>query len=210
MSNCHKCYWADRDGDTHLQAVHMEPDFLNPYIGPGDSPPDIRIVQSCGVGSSFWKNFGAQDHNCNKFVDEADQQELEQGEIADKRATWAHPTSRTQLPKTQNTMLIIERMAGGSNAAFNILTDLMAYHFDYMVPTITHLDDMNMRGDQIAIAFSYAGDLRNLIELARARDKGMIGAVNSGYKKSKEEKAITRGAHLYGHKPGKTILRKPK
>jgi hypothetical protein len=201
MANCPGCYWADRHPDTHIQAKHFEPDYLNQNIKAGAAPPDIRVVRSCGAGARFFESFGSQEHNCQHFIDEAQASEEEEEQIEKKRAKWKHPTSRKRLPVTQNMLLVIERMAEGNNAAFDLLTDMMAQAGDDLPAILTILDDMNIRGGQIAVANSYCNENElGLIEAVKARDPAMVGYVNKHYKRSETERAVVRGAHLYGHK----------
>lgn len=209
MANCHKCYWADRHPETHVQEKHMEPDYLNQNMKPGQSPPDIRIVRSCGAGAKFFKNFGMQDHNCNRFEDESEAQAEEQAEIEVERAKWKHPTERLQLPTTQNMLLVIERMAAGSNPAYDILTDMMGVFGDELPHTLTHLDDMNIRGGQLVHALDWAkGDLQTLAKAAKERSLPLVSYVNQHFSGAKKERAVPRGAHLYGHKPSSKTKKK--
>jgi hypothetical protein len=195
-----------------MQVKHIEPDYLSQTVKPGAELPDIRIIKSCGAGAHFYKNFGHQDHNCNKFEDESEAQAAEEADIEEKRKAWSHPTSRIRLPATRNVMLVIERMAAKNNEAFDILTDLMALHFDEFAKTVSHLDDMNIRGGQIVFAHKYAGTLDRLIVCARERDPDMVAEVNRLYPYSEKEEAVERGAHLYGHKVATTkkVLKKKK
>lgn len=202
MANCPGCYWADRDPKTRKQVVQTEPDFLAQNMKPGGDVPDVRVVKSCGAGAFFFKSFGAQSHNCKKFIDNK-QAEAEDAAAAEtRRAEWKHPTSRAGLPKTQNVLELIEVMAEKDNEAFDILFTVMGYP-EKIGPFIEDLDDMNIRGPQIKIALEAAGDIEDLITLATERAKGLVTYVNENYENSAEERAVKEGAARYGHGPAK-------
>lgn len=204
MANCQTCFWADRHPDTYIQDKHFEPDFLAQNIKPGAQLPDVRIVKSCGADSKYYKSYGNNPHNCIQYENEKDAEQEQQLDIDAKREEWTTPTSRIQLTVTRNVLIVIERMSLNSGEAMDILLDVMGMYPDDLASTITHLDDMNIRGPQICFAFDYCdGDPAKLVRAAKARDKRMVKFINDQYKHSKTEEAVQRGAHLYGHKPAK-------
>lgn len=74
-------------------------------------------------------------------------------------------------------------MAEGNIGALNVLMALSRHDFNGFV-AILDLDDMNMRGEQIWIAFKYHCDqsIAKLMELCRNRDKAMVDHVNREHK----------------------------
>jgi hypothetical protein len=208
MSNCHTCHWADRDPKTGVQVIHKEPDFLSPDIDPRTgNVPDVRIVQSCGRGVFYYKTYGARDHDCKKYEDAAKAQAAEAAEEEEKSKEWKTPTSRAKLPKTENSLQLIEDMAEKHTPAFDLLFDVMGLHFEKLVPLIKNLDDMNIRGKQIMLALDYSdGDIESLAHNAKVRSTGMIAYVNENYANVDKEKAVKRDASKYGHGPAKRIV----
>jgi hypothetical protein len=79
---------------------------------------------------------------------------------------------------------------------------------NFMMGTLLHLDDMNIRGSQIWIAFKdYCGEnLESFIELVKQRDPNMVDMVNQASLKGwtgTQCKAVTQGASFSS---GRTLL----
>lgn len=205
MSNCHTCHWADRDPETGEQVIHMEPDFLNPSVKPGGAVPDVRVVHSCGRGAHYYRTYGQRDHDCAKFEDATEAAEAQEKLVAKKRKTWKSPTSRAKLPQTTNSLQLIEDMSEGSTEASNIFFDVMGLRFEKLGALIKNLDDMNIRGKQVDLAFGLYDDLDKFIDAAERRSSKMVEFVNKHFANVDKEEAVRRGASKYGHGPAKKI-----
>lgn len=205
MSNCHACYWSDRDPKSREQIIHEEPDYLAQGIKPGTQPPDVRIVKACGKGQHYFKSYGAQDHDCSKFAEQEAVEAEDEAEAAEKRAQWRSPTSRHALPKTINSLPLIEVMSEKNNEAYELLVNVMGMRFEDFGTLVKNLDDMNIRGAQIPIALDYAETIDDLIRCAKDRESAIVYHVNTHYDNVTKEKAVQRGAHKYGHKKAKPL-----
>ena len=101
-------------------------------------------------------------------------------------------TSRQKI--SGDPMTSIVEMAEGNIGAIRVLTDLCQPDLMMGFMTILGLDDMNIRGPQIWIAFKdYCGqDIEKLRAVIKARDPAMVAMINerSGIK----EQAVTSGA----------------
>jgi len=211
MANCHKCWWADYHPDAPTKhVIHEEPDYLQ-MKGPFSEAPMIRIVQSCGKGQTYFKTHGAQDHDCPKFeLPDKHQASLDK-EVAAIREEWSHPTSRKKMEAGQNALAALSVMQEGSDDAYNYLIDLMFFDLEAFTEIVTGLDDMNIRGHQLAMVFDYYDrDVAKVRAFVHERDVKVIRWINKVYAKSNEEEAVQRGAHLYGHKESNNAgTRKP-
>lgn len=200
MANCHKCWWADyNEASPTLHTITMVPDYTN-MKNPLADPPKYREVKSCGKGMGYFKNFGAKDHNCPKFMDEAEGKAQLEEVSEDKRLAWNGATQRTKLSHSGNVLEYIQVMSEGNNDAFNALADLSTLGPDVFGELVFALDDMNIRGEQFLCAMEFSQhDARALIKNAQARSAKMVKYINL-HNETDEEIAVENGASIYGHK----------
>lgn len=201
MANCHKCWWADYNPDSPTKhTIHEEPDYLQ-MKGPFSEAPMIRIVQSCGKEQSYFKTYGVKDHDCPKYEAPEGHQRMLDMEVAAVREEWDHPTSRVKMDAGQNALAALAIMQEGDNDAYSYLTDLMFTDLEAFTEIVTGLDDMNIRGRQLAMVFdTFEGSIPAIRKAVRDRDHKLVEWLNTEYDNSNEEEAVQRGAHLYGHK----------
>lgn len=92
---------------------------------------------------------------------------------------------------------MIEDMGEGNIGAFSVLMDIAKNDPTSILGSILHLDDMNIRGEQIWVGYKYYSgcDLVKFIESIKKRDKNMVDRINKEclYDNFKE-KAVEYGA----------------
>jgi hypothetical protein len=175
---------------------------------PESEPPDVRVVKHCAKNVSYFRGYGAMDHQCPHFMDEKAGKAAEAAETEKGRKAWKHPTERKQLPSTSNVLALMTIMHEDNIEAGDILIEAMALGMSYISELIENLNDMNIRGAQIPIAAAYVDNvIGDLCDLAKTRDALLVDYVNDNYVDANIEEAVTHGAHRYGHaernkKPG--------
>lgn len=109
--------------------------------------------------------------------------------------------TRTNIDISQNLQNAILTMAEGNPGAITVLGTCLKEQgqMDFIIGTLLDLDDMNIRGSQIWIAFKdYCGEnLESFIEMVRQRDPNMVDMVNQASLKGwtgTQCKAVTSGA----------------
>jgi hypothetical protein len=105
---------------------------------------------------------------------------------------------RSELDLMGSVKAAIAGMSEGNPGAIRVLTELM----ERDATTILHLDDMNIRGTQIWIAYSdHCGkDIEKFHTAIITRDSAMIEAVNAaGLRGNHTERAVRQGAS--SHRP---------
>lgn len=88
-------------------------------------------------------------------------------------------TERKEITLNTSTMDVAVIMAEGNPGALNVIIELLKRGPDGII-YLLHLDDMNIRGSQIWIAFKYycRHSVAELIECIVNRDEKMIDKVN--------------------------------
>lgn len=92
-------------------------------------------------------------------------------------------STRTPLDFSAPLATIIAQFSDGDGAAKAALEEVIAVVVPRklpLLPTLVDVDDMQMRGAQIAHAYAFAGhDPERFIEMCAARDEAMVAAVNA-------------------------------
>lgn len=118
---------------------------------------------------------------------------------------------RKPLEKSMKVVDLLVTMAEGNPGAATVLAQMM--NFDPQNPTacllnVLSLDDMNMRGSQIWVAYKYYCDhnLDRFIACVNTRDQGMVDKVNAMTHATgaADEPAVTRGAS-FSRREDKTL-----
>lgn len=92
-------------------------------------------------------------------------------------------------------------MAEGNPGALTVLIELLNKRPDDAFIYMLNLDDMNIRGSQLWIAFKYhcGSDLDKLVECTKSRDQAMIDKVNEMNEGQGDcWKAVRHGASFLG------------
>jgi hypothetical protein len=120
------------------------------------------------------------------------------GQIQQQKIKWE--TIERQRMRTsingdvlENNMLgVLEKMGEGNPGALSVLTQLLELGVDGLT-AILDLDDMNIRGEQVWLAYKdhCNQDLDLLTKLARKRDEDMVNTVND--RCSTNEVAVKNG-----------------
>lgn len=210
MARCINCWWADfNPQNPMLHQISMEPDYTA-KMKPGGIPPEVRVVKTCGKGQFWFQGHNPVEHKCEHFllfaIGKHDQERADKAKVEG----WSTPTQRKQLPPVQNAFVVMGAMAENNEAAYNALVDFIGLNdMEGLTWTIFHLNDMNIRGDQINHALKFAGgDIKRLQALATERSEDMVAYVNENYEHSDKEEAVKEGAARFGHK--KTLKLKKK
>lgn len=107
-------------------------------------------------------------------------------------------TLRQKLNRSAGKFGLIFEIGEDNIGAINILKNITASKGDnQLLETLFDLDDMNIRGEQIWVGFTYhcERDLDVFIEKVRARDPAMVETINNIMgKEPSAPKAITFGA----------------
>jgi response regulator RpfG family c-di-GMP phosphodiesterase len=111
------------------------------------------------------------------------------------------PTERRWMSWESNGFEALTVLQENNSTAFDILVNVMGMGDAVWVQFAKNIDDMNIRGEQIGIAFLYAQrDLNSLIELVNERSKHLVDYINAKWKRAFMERAVTAGAHKRMHK----------
>ena len=88
-------------------------------------------------------------------------------------------TKREQIKLNGTTMDMVMTLSEGNPDAIRIISQLLACEGGFI--DVLNLDDMNIRGEQIWVAYKdhCKGDLEELRRLIRARDQGLVDTVNA-------------------------------
>lgn len=107
---------------------------------------------------------------------------------------------RESITGDMTTRDVVILMSEGNPGAINAMMALITIT-DATVLDLLHLDDMNMRGSQIWVAFKdhCKQDLDVFLKAIRARDREMVITVNL---ECPEYKAVTHGGSLRGGRHG--------
>ncbi len=201
MAQCKDCFHADRNPETGERSLVEVPDMLA-KTKPGKDPPMVRQVSSCGLAKGYFKTFGSfGTHNCATFEDASEKEGELREQLRDASEGFELVTSRKKLPVTTNSLSLIEIMAEEDDDAYSILLDAMSMGLLFMSRLITNLNDMNIRGPQIASAFEYTG--RSMIDLghvADLRSEWLVKWVNDHCDNDITGPAVQRYAAELGHK----------
>lgn len=110
-----------------------------------------------------------------------------------------NPSARKKIELTDNIDDILAKMAEGDSNALSVLNEL--YQFDiFSIKNIFTLDDMNIRGNQIWVAYNYFNkDINIFIEAIAKRDKNMVDFLNQEMLEIDSEKAVRYGASYDRH-----------
>ena len=101
-------------------------------------------------------------------------------------------TDRTPLREDLPNLDILVTMSEGNPGAISVLSQLM--RGDHGIADVLNLEDMNMRGSQIWVAYKdHCGqDIAKLCRLVRERDPGMIETVNQEMGRGGSEEVAVR------------------
>lgn len=88
---------------------------------------------------------------------------------------------RVKLELSDSMMDIIVKMSEGNLGALTVLTTIIETEKEKGLLTILHLDDMNIRGEQIWLGFKdHCGeDINEFIECTTKRNKEMLKTINA-------------------------------
>lgn len=201
LVSCGNCWNADRDPDTGARQIIEETDATAQISQVGGNLPTVRVVKSCGVGMTYYKTYGATGHHsCKKFYDAQICIDEAQAAVEEAAADFELETTRTKLPDNANSLLHIELMSEEDPTAFDALLQAMTEGMGIFTDVVLNLDDMNIRGEQLAWAFTFAdNDITTLQGLAVERDPAMIKYVNKAVPPSEKGPAVERFASEFGH-----------
>ena len=101
--------------------------------------------------------------------------------------------NREKINLNDNTMDILFKMSEGNPGAMAVMNQIIQVQSGKGVFTILELDDMNIRGSQIWIAYKdhCQEDIQKFIKLINKRDQDLVNTVNQNYS---TEIAVTSGA----------------
>jgi hypothetical protein len=90
---------------------------------------------------------------------------------------------RSKIQLSDSVRDIMTKMSEGNPGALTVLVKLYKEHGDKGIFTMLGMDDMNIRGSQIWLAYKdHCGeDLGKLVEAVQARDSDMVETVNREY-----------------------------
>lgn len=128
---------------------------------------------------------------------------LKKKPATEARPVWCDPklTTRKWMSWKGNAFEAITALQENNNEAFNILVDIVGLGDNVFNEVAQNLDDMNIRGEQIVLAYQYAGKKQDsFIEMVNNRIPAMIEHVNAQWPKAFMERAVPSGAHKYMHK----------
>jgi len=93
---------------------------------------------------------------------------------------------RHEISMTENLLEVVAKMSEGNPGGLHVLMQMVKESPQEAFINILSLDDMNIRGSQIWIAYkNFCGnDLKKLIECIKNRDKKMIDKINEESKRS--------------------------
>ena len=110
---------------------------------------------------------------------------------------------RMELKMTDSLTAVCIVMAEGNPGALKVLSEIVKEKGIDAFMSILHLDDMNIRGAQIWLAYKdYCGqDLERLLEAAEARDPEMVAKINAEMSYDPDyPQAVTGGASKPGER----------
>lgn len=101
---------------------------------------------------------------------------------------------RERIQSSDTVMNAILKMSEGNPGAISVLTQLLQKSENGFM-NILSLDDMNIRGSQIWVAYNdhCRGDLNKLVLCLDERDPALVDAVNACHDTGTNEKAVTSG-----------------
>ena len=93
---------------------------------------------------------------------------------------------RKEISLMDNFQELVMKMSEGNPGGFNVMMQMAKESQQDAFMQVLSLDDMNIRGSQIWIAYKNFcnSDIKTLIECIKNRDKNMIDKINEESKKS--------------------------
>lgn len=104
-----------------------------------------------------------------------------------------------------NLIDVVVRMAEGNPGATTVMAGILKHAPDLGIVYLLHLDDMNIRGSAIWVAFKdhCDSDVAKLVECLTTRDPDMVATVNDAIDRGlcgvDVPRAVTHGGSTCGH-----------